>query len=133
MEKEISQLEQQIQTRESIIKNLSSANEKLSKENSEVRKKLKSDQATSEKAKNCTGAIQPITAKNDSRNNQRKGKPSMFIADDSMACDLKGWLMSRDTVKTRIKEPPFFRMRLAKVLKLQSFDRTFCSDIRYGE
>ena len=34
------------------------------------------------------------------------------------------------TVKTRMKEPPFFGVRLAKVLILQSFDRTFCPNFR---
>ena len=34
------------------------------------------------------------------------------------------------TVKTRIKEPPFLGIRLVKVLKLRSFDRTSCLNIR---
>ena len=90
-EKKISELEYQIQTRESIIKNLSSANERLFLENTDLRKKINSDQVTSKKAKNCTGGIQSNTAKNDSRSNQGKGKPSIFIAGDSMIRDLKGW------------------------------------------
>ena len=35
-----------------------------------------------------------------------------------------------DTVKTRIKEPRVFGVRLAKVLKLRSFDRTFRPNVR---
>ena len=35
-----------------------------------------------------------------------------------------------NTVKTRIKEPPDFGVRLAKVLKLWSFNRTFCPNCR---
>ena len=100
------------QTRESIIKNLSSANERLLHENSELRKKLKSDKVRSDKAKNCTGGIEPSTAKNDSRNNQGKGKPSIFIADHSMVRDLKVWLMSGD-----------------KEVKVHSFLGASCDDI----
>ena len=75
---------------------MSLANERLLLENSDLRKKINSDQVTSEKAKSCTGGIQSNTAKNDSRSNQGKGKPSIFIAGDSMIRDLKGCLMSRD-------------------------------------
>ena len=111
-EKKISELEYQIQTRESIIKNLSLANERLLQENSDLRKKINSDQVTSKKAKNCTGGIQSNTAKNDSRSNQGKGKPSIFIAGDSMIRDLKGWLMSRD-----------------KAVKVHSFPGASCDDM----
>ena len=58
LKRKISELEHQIQTRESIIKNLSLANEMLLQENSDLRKKINSDQVTSKKAKNCTGGIQ---------------------------------------------------------------------------
>ena len=111
-EKKISELEHQIQTRKSIIKNLSLANERLLQENSDLRKKINSDQVTSKKAKNCIGGIQSNTAKNDSRSNQGNGKPSIFIAGDSMVHDLKGWLMSRD-----------------KAVKVHSFPGASCDDI----
>ena len=39
----------------------------------------------------------------------------------------------KDTIKTGITEPPFFRVRLAKVLKLLSFDRTICPNFGSGE
>ena len=65
-------------------------------ENSERNSNLIGLQA--EKAKNCTGGIQPSTAKNHSRNNQGKDKPSTFIAGDRMAHDLKDLLVSRDNV-----------------------------------
>ena len=92
---------------------MSSANERLLQENSELRKKIKSDQITSEKAKNCTtGGIQPSTAKNGSRSNQGKGKPSICIAVDSMVRDLKGWLMYRD-----------------KAVKVHSFPGVSCDDM----
>ena len=111
-ENKISELEYQIQTRESIIKNLSLANERLLLENSDLRKKINSDQVTSKKAKNCTGGIQSNTAKNDSRSNQGKGKPSIFIVGDSMIRGLKGWLMSRD-----------------KAVKVHSFPGASCDDM----
>ena len=42
----------------------------------------------------------------------------------------RGPSSARNTVKTRIKEPPFFGVRLSKVLKLQSFKRTFRPNVR---
>ena len=41
--------------------------------------------------------------------------------------------LSMYTVKTRIKEPPFFGVRLAKVLKLWSLNKTLCQNCRQGE
>ena len=41
--------------------------------------------------------------------------------------------LSMYTVKTRIKEPPFFGVRLAKVLKLSSLNKTLCQNCRQGE
>ena len=41
--------------------------------------------------------------------------------------------LSMYTVKTRIKEPPFFGVRLAKVLKLWSLNKALCQNCRQGE
>ena len=39
---------------------------------------------------------------------------------------------SKDTIKTGITEPPFFRVRLAKVLELLSFDMTIFPNFAEG-
>ena len=39
----------------------------------------------------------------------------------------------RSKVKTRIKEPAFLGVRMAKVLQLWPFDRTFCPNFRWGK
>ena len=113
LEKKLHELEQQLQVKETVIKNLASTNEHLTLEIINLRKKSNLEQPETKKitttsACATTNAESSNSAKSDHMkedlrekkdsviNNKSKRKPQVFIVGDSMASDLKGWLMARD-------------------------------------